>query len=142
MLNQGQFQEAETILTPLVESCKRVLPPGDLQTIQSSSNLGAALVELERVREAETQLVFGLQMGQGIDNAREMMMANIARLAEIREKAELSAEAIELIVKIAPGEIEDPGPSEELEVVEDPMEAHSMTVIETENNATLKRKNG
>lgn len=71
-----------------------------------------------------------------------MMMANIARLAEIREKVELSAEAIKLIVKIAPGEIEDPGPSEELEVVEDPMEAHSMTVIETENNATLKRKNG
>lgn len=138
--HQGRFQEAETIFTPLVESCKRVLPPGDLLTIRSSSNLGAALYDLGRFREAETQLLFVLQMGQGKENAKEVMMFSITRLRKIREKVGLSAEAIEVMVQISRGESDESGPSEELEVVEDPMEVDSMSGIETDNNATLKRK--
>lgn len=38
MLNQGRFQEAETILTPLVESCK-----GSIDDTKSSK-LGGCLV--------------------------------------------------------------------------------------------------
>lgn len=138
--HQGRFQEAETVFTPLVESCKRVLPLGDLRTIQSSSNLGAALDNLGRFREAETQLVFLLQMGQGTDEAKDVMMFSISRLAKIREKAGLSAEANELVMQFARSESEDSSPSEESEVVEDLMEVDSMTGIQTDNNATLKRK--
>lgn len=53
------------------------------------------------------------------------MMASIFRLPKIREKARLSAEVIELVMQIARGESEDSGPSEVLEVVEDPMEVES-----------------
>ncbi|KAJ5193535.1 hypothetical protein N7449_009677 [Penicillium cf. viridicatum] len=75
-------------------------------------------------------------MEQGTENAKEVMMKSISRLTKIREKAGLSAEAIELVMQIARGEREDSGPSEVLEVVEDPMEVDSIRGIETDSNVT------
>ncbi|KAL3475935.1 violaceus kinesin [Aspergillus californicus] len=128
--NQGRFHDAEAIFTKLL-------------TLLSATNLGVTLFDLRRWQDAEAQFEFVMQMGAEQPKAREAVQRSITYLIRIERVTGRPTQTLHLRERLEQyEEIDSESPDEwdESEIVEDPMEIDSSSVVAPVEDMSQSRK--